>query len=89
MNSSESTASGISGLYTLMSTVSSSSLERTQRNWVGWENYCTEEGETIAQKQKDLGLVEDLICKWAFCLAVAVGSARPYRRGPAWFFPID
>ena len=49
-----------SGLYTLMSSVYSATLERTTRSWVSWDNYIVTEGATVAAKQKELGLVEDV-----------------------------
>ena len=46
-----------SGVYTMMSTIMASTLERTEREWVSWDNYVKAEGQTVSDKQKQLGLI--------------------------------
>ena len=50
-----------SGIYTLMTTVANRTLDRTDRSWVSWEKYTSIEGAAVAEKQKELKLIEDTL----------------------------
>ena len=76
-----------SGLYTMLTTVSSRSLERHQREWVSWDLYVQKEGKVISEKQKEQGLLQDsdeseVTASTAFRFGFLVGGSGGLAVGP-------
>ena len=63
-----------SGVYTLMSTVASRTLDRTERSWVSWDKYQSSEGAAVAEKQKELKLIEDTLLSHTHTLLYATST---------------
>ncbi len=49
-----------SGIYTMLSSISNKTVERTERQWVSWAKYIEFEGEAVAEKQKAMKLLVDI-----------------------------